>query len=286
MFGNFRVPRLLRQFAQLLLVAGALTTQAGARQAAPAETITLASTTSTEQSGLFAHILPVFRHASGIEVKVVAVGTGQALAIAKRGDADAVLVHDRAGEDALVAEGHGIDRRDVMYNDFVLVGPRTDPAQTAGTKSAIAAFQRIARSKVPFASRGDDSGTHRLELRLWQAAGIDVEAAGDGWYKELGAGMGSALNTAAGLDAYIVADRATWASFKNRQSLGIVLERDRALFNPYGSLLVNPAKGPHIKAAAARVWHDWLTSDAGRAAIIGFKIDGQTVFFPASKTTN
>jgi tungstate transport system substrate-binding protein len=254
--------------------------------ALPGGSITLASTTSTEQSGLFAHLLPIFAGETGIEVKVVAVGTGQALDLARRGDADALLVHDRAGEEALIAEGYAIDRRDVMYNDFLLAGPQADPAAAAGTKSALEALKRIAAAKAPFASRGDDSGTHRLELRLWKAAGFDVKANGAGWYRELGAGMGPALNTAAGLNAYIIADRATWASFKNRQSLLLVLEGDRVLFNPYGSLLVNPAKGPHIKADAARRWHAWLTSDAGRLAIASFTIDGQPVFFPSSKSTN
>ena len=264
----------------IALLAAAAATSA---QAPPGAAITLASTTSTEQSGLFAHILPVFTKATGIEVKVVAVGTGQALAIGRRGDADALLVHDRAGEDELAAQGHAIDRRDVMYNDFVLIGPAADPAKIRGVKSATEALQRIVAVKAPFASRGDDSGTHRLELRLWKAAGIDVKTAGAGWYRELGAGMGPALNTAAGLSAYIMADRATWASFKNRQGLTILLEGDRALFNPYGSLLVNPAKGAHIKADAARRWHDWLTSEPGRAAISDFKIDGAQVFFPSPK---
>ena len=259
----------------------------GLAQSRPADaTITLASTTSTEQSGLFAHILPIFTRTTGIEVKVVAVGTGQALVLGRRGDTDALLVHDRAGEDELVAQGHAIDRRDVMYNDFVLVGPGADPAKVRGTQTAVEALQRIATAKSPFASRGDDSGTHRQELRLWKAAGIDIKATGTGWYRELGAGMGPALNTAAGLDAYIIADRATWASFKNRQGLTIVLEGDRVLFNPYGSLLVNPAKGAHIRADAARTWHDWLTSEPGRAAIASFRVDGQPVFFPLQKSTN
>ncbi|MDF3062263.1 MAG: tupB [Microvirga sp.] len=242
--------------------------------------ITLASTTSTEQSGLFGHIVPRFRQDTGVGVRVVAVGTGQALALAARGDADALLVHDRAGEEKLVAEGHGLDRRDVMYNDFVLIGPKADPAGIRGLKDAKEALRRIAAAKAPFASRGDDSGTHRTELRLWRAAGLDPK--GEPSYRELGSGMGPALNTAAGLDAYVLSDRATWAAFKNRQQLEILAEGDPTLFNPYGSILVNPAKGAHIKAADARRWHEWLTSDRGRAAIASFRIDGEQLFFPSA----
>lgn len=258
---------------------------AGGNATAQERFITLASTTSTEQSGLFGHILPLFRQASGIEVRVVAVGTGQALAIGMRGDADALLVHDRAGEDKFVAEGHGIDRRDVMFNDFVLVGPRADPARIRGLKDARDAFARIAASGAPFASRGDDSGTNRMELRFWKLIAVDV-AARPAWYRELGQGMGPTLNTAAGLNAYTLTDRATWANFRNRQELEILTEGDPALFNPYGSILVNPAKGAHIKAADAKTWHEWLTGPAGRAAIASFKINGEQLFFPlpAEKT--
>ena len=247
--------------------------------------ITLASTTSTEQSGLFGHVLPVFQKATGIAVRVVAVGTGQALAIGMRGDADALLVHDRAGEDKFVAEGHGIDRRDVMFNDFVLVGPRDDPARIRGLKDAKEAFRRIAAGGAPFASRGDDSGTNRMELRFWTVAGIDVSKRPP-WYRDLGQGMGPTLNTAAGLRAYTLTDRATWANFHNRQDLEILTEGDSALFNPYGSILVNPAKGPHIKAADAKAWHEWLTGPAGRAAISSFRIGGEQLFYPlpADKT--
>ena len=242
--------------------------------------ITLASTTSTEQSGLFRHLIPIFRQDTGIDVRVVAVGTGQALAIGARGDADALLVHDRAGEDRFVADGHGIDRRDVMHNDFVIAGPASDPAGIKGVKDASEAFRRIAAAKAPFASRGDDSGTHRMELRLWKAAGVDPRS--DPNYRELGSGMGPTLNTAAGLDAYVLTDRATWASFQNRQNLVLLVAGDPALFNPYGSILVNPAKGPHIKAAEARIWHEWLTSGRGRAAIAGFKVQGEQLFFPSA----
>ncbi len=247
------------------------------------DSITLASTTSTEQSGLFGHILPLFKKASGIEVKVVAVGTGQALAIGAKGDADALLVHDRAGEDKFVADGNGIDRRDVMFNDFVLIGPKSDPAAVKGEKDAREALRKIAAAKSPFASRGDDSGTHRMELRLWKAAGIDKDARG--FVRETGSGMGPTLNIAAGLDAYVLADRATWANFKNPQNLVLLMEGDSVLYNPYGSILVNPALHPSVKAAAARRWHDWLTSAPGRAAIASYKINGAQVFFPLDGST-
>ncbi len=241
--------------------------------------ITLSSTTSTEDSGLFGHVLPLFRAASGLEVHVVAVGTGQALAIGMRGDADALLVHDRAGEDKFVSEGYGIDRRDVMYNDFVIVGPKSDPAGIHGLKDAREALRRIAAGHAVFASRGDDSGTNRMELRLWKAAGVapDPHAA---WYRDLGQGMGPTLNVAAALDAYTLTDRATWANFKNRQNLEILTDGDTALFNPYGSILVNPAKWPHVKAAQARTWQEWLTSKAGLDAITSYRINGEQLFFP------
>jgi tungstate transport system substrate-binding protein len=245
--------------------------------------ITVASTTSTEQSALFRHIIPRFREATGIDVRIVAVGTGQALAIGARGDADALLVHDRAGEDQFVASGHGIDRRDVMYNDFVLVGPSHDPAGIRGLRDARAAMSRIAASRSLFISRGDDSGTHRMELRLWNIAGVSTRE--PGWYREVGAGMGPTLNTAAALGAYTLTDRATWASFKNRQELVLLSEGDKLLFNPYGSILVNPNKGAHIKAADARTWHEWLTSAAGRSAIASFKIEGEQLFFPVGTRT-
>jgi tungstate transport system substrate-binding protein len=241
--------------------------------------ITLASTTSTEESGLFSHIIPIFRNAKGLDVHVVAVGTGQALAIGARGDADALLVHDRAGEDKFVADGFGVDRRDVMYNDFVLVGPKSDPAKLRGLKDAREAFSRIAASGSVFASRGDDSGTNRMELRLWKAAGI-APLKGKSWYRELGQGMGATLNIAAGLDAYTLTDRATWANFKNRQNLEILTEGDTVLLNPYGSILVNPSKWPHVKAADARTWHEWLTSKAGLDAITSYRIGGEQLFFP------
>ena len=241
--------------------------------------ITLSSTTSTQDSGLFGYILPIFKAASGIDVHVVAVGTGQALAIGQRGDADALLVHDRPGEDKFVAEGYGIDRRDVMYNDFVIVGPKADPAHIRGLKDARQALRQIAAAKAPFASRGDDSGTNRMELRLWKSVGIAPDPHG-GWYRDLGQGMGPTLNIAAGMNAYTLTDRATWANFKNRQDLEILTQGDAALFNPYGSILVNPAKWPKVKIGDARLWHEWLTSKAGLAAITSYKINGEELFFP------
>lgn len=241
--------------------------------------ITLSSTTSTQDSGLFGHILPIFRMTSGIAVHVVAVGTGQALAIGERGDADALLVHDRLGEDKFVAERYGIDRRDVMYNDFVIVGSKADPAGVHGLRDARAAFTRIAAAHAAFASRGDDSGTNRMELRLWKSANIAPEKM-DGWYRDLGQGMGPTLNIAAGMDAYTLTDRATWANFKNRQGLVILVEGDPALFNPYGSILVNPTRWPRVRATDARIWHEWLTSKAGLEAITSYRIGGEQLFFP------
>jgi tungstate transport system substrate-binding protein len=246
---------------------------------ADAPFITLASTTSTEQSGLFGHIVPQFTAATGIDVRVVAVGTGQAFAIGRRGDADALLVHHRAGEEEFVAEGYGTERRDVMYNDFVLIGPKADPAGVAGAESIQQALARIAESGSAFASRGDDSGTHRKELELWATAGIEPAGA---WYRQLGSGMGPTLNTAAAMDAYVLADRGTWLSFRNRQNLVIVFEGDQALFNPYGSIPVNPERFAWVKADLVRQWHEWLVSPEGQAAIAGYRIGGEPLFFPSS----
>jgi len=259
----------------LLVIVGLLMASASAAQE---RFITLASTTSTEQSGLFGHIVPLFRQQTGIDVRVIAVGTGQALALAARGDADAVLVHDPAGEQRFVHEGHGVGRREVMFNDFILVGPSADPAEIRGLRTARAALQRIASTEARFVSRGDDSGTHRLELRLW----TDVEIRPDPsrWYRELGSGMGPTLNTAAAMGAYTLTDRATWAAFRNRLGMEVLVQEDPALINVYGSILVSPAKGTHIKAADAKIWHDWLTSGAGRTAIASFRIGGEQVFFP------
>ena len=241
--------------------------------------ITVASTTSIEQSGLFGHIIPQFREATGINVRVVAVGTGQAFAIARAGDADILFVHDTAGEEEFVAEGYGKERRKVMYNDFVIIGPSGDPAGIAGAESAVDAMTCIAEAEAVFVSRGDDSGTHRAELRLWDDAGIAPDR---GWYRELGSGMGPTLNTAAGMDAYVVADRASWLSFDNRQDLTLLFEGDDVLFNPYASVRINPERHPHVKHDLAAKWHDWLVSEEGQGAIAEFTIDGEQVFFPSA----
>ncbi len=242
------------------------------------ESIVLASTTSTEQSGLFGHILPLFEQATGIRVKVVALGTGQALEAARRGDADVVLVHDRPAEDKFVAEGFGVGRRDVMYNDFVLVGPKADPAKVQEAKGAADAFKRIAAGVTPFVSRGDKSGTHAAELRFWKAAGVDSKA----WagYKESGSGMGPTLNMAASLGGYTLADRGTWLSFKNRQDLDFLFAGDPSMFNPYGVMLVNPAKHPAVRQAAGMKFIDWIAGPAGQAAIASYRIGGEQLFFP------
>jgi tungstate transport system substrate-binding protein len=242
--------------------------------------ITVASTTSTEQSGLFEHLLPAFTAKTGIEVKVVAVGTGQALDIGRRGDADVVFVHDRVAEDKFMSEGQGVKRFDVMYNDFIIVGPRSDPAHIAGTKDVLDAFHKIATAKALFISRGDRSGTNAAELRYWRDAGIDIEATKGDWYKEIGQGMGPTLNTAVALNAYTLADRGTWLSFKNRGDLAILIEGDRRLFNQYGVMLVNPEKHPNVKVAEGRAFVDWLISPEGQAAIGAYKINGEQLFFP------
>ena len=251
---------------------------------APAQerSIVVASTTSTEQSGLFGHLLPAFTRKTGIGVRVVALGTGQALDVGRRGDADVVLVHDRAAEDRFVAEGAGVDRRDVMVNDFVLVGPKGDPARIAGTKDIAAALKRIAGAKAPFVSRADKSGTHAAELRYFKLAGVDPLEGKGSWYRETGSGMGPALNTASSMNAYVLADRGTWLSFRNRGELGIVVEGDKRMFNPYGVMLVNPAKHPHVKAAEGKAFIDWLVSREGQDAIAGYRIDGQQLFFPSA----
>ena len=242
--------------------------------------ITVASTTSTEASGLFGHLLPVFATQTGIEVRVVAVGTGQAIRLAEHGDADVLFVHHRPSEEKFVADGFGVKRFDVMYNDFVLVGPQGDPAGVRGLSDVVVALRRIADAGAAFASRGDDSGTHKAELALWQSAGVDVAAASGTWYRETGSGMGQTLNTASGLDAYALTDRGTWISFANKGNLEIVVEGDKRLFNQYGVILVNPAKHPHVKAADGQAFVDWLIARAGQAAIADFKLDGQQLFFP------
>ena len=263
-------------------LAAALLLSAVPPAAAQDRYITVASTTSTEQSGLFGHILPLFKAETGIDVRVLALGTGQALDTGRRGDADVVFVHDTASEQKFVAEGHGVQRYEVMYNDFVIVGPKPDPAGVRDLQDVDEALGRIAAAQAPFASRGDNSGTHKAELRLWQAAGIDVGKAGK-WYRETGSGMGPTLNTAAGMDAYALTDRGTWLSFKNRGNLEILVEGDSRLFNQYGVILVNPAKHPHVKAEMGQAFIDWLISAAGQNAIAEFKIDGQQLFFPDAR---
>lgn len=268
---------LLRRSLLALGLAASLACHAQAQE----RFITVASTTSTEQSGLFGHLLPAFTKATGIAVRVVAVGTGQALDIGRRGDADAVLVHDRAAEDRFVAEGFARERRDVMSNDLVVVGPKGDPARAAGA-DVIEGFRRIAAARVPFISRGDRSGTHAAELRTWKEAGVDVAAVRGEWYREIGQGMGPALNTASAQNAYTLADRGTWLSFRNRGDLAILVEGDRRLFNPYGVMVVSPEKHPHVKAADARAFAGWLVSPEGQRAIAAYKVEGQQLFFPAA----
>lgn len=245
--------------------------------------IIVASTTSTEQSGLFGHILPTFTRKTGIQVRVVAQGTGQALKTGEQGNADVVFVHDPVAEQKFVDAGFGVDRRLVMYNDFVIVGPKSDPAKVAGTKDVVAAYKKIAAAKAPFASRGDSSGTHAAELRLWKEADIDVKTAGTGWYRETGSGMGPTLNTASGMNAYAFTDRGTWLSFKNRGDLVIAVQGDVRLFNQYGVMLVNPARHAHVKVAEGRAFMDWITSKDGQDAIATYKIEGEQLFFPNYK---
>ncbi len=248
--------------------------------AEPERFVILQSTTSTQNSGLLDEILPRFTEETGIAVRVVAVGTGQALRNARNGDGDLVLVHARAQEDAFVAEGYGVDRRDVMYNDFVIVGPAADPAEIEAVDEAAQALARIAESRTEFASRGDDSGTHAKERSLWAAAGIDPTGASGKWYLETGSGMGATLNTAVGKGAYTLTDRGTWISFGNKGDFRVLVEGDPALHNPYGVILVNPARHPHVKADDARRLIEWLTGPAGQAAIAAYRIDGRTLFFP------
>lgn len=266
-----------------LCAAGCVLLLAASAAVAQQPFITVASTTSTEESGLFGYLLPAFTKETGIQVRVVAVGTGQALKIGEHGDCDVVFVHDTAAELAFVEQGFGIDRRDVMYNDFVLVGPRGDPAHVDGGKDIVVAFRKIADAKAPFVARGDDSGTSKAEIRLWSEADIDPKRAGAGWYRDTGSGMGPTLNMAAAMDGYTLSDRGTWLSFKNKQNLKIVVEGDRRLFNQYGVMLVNPAKHPYVKQDLGRKFIDWLTSATGQETIAGYKIDGAQLFFPDTK---
>jgi len=241
--------------------------------------ITVASTTSTEQSGLFKQLLPEFTKATGIEARVVALGTGQALDMGRRGDADVVFVHDKVAEDKFVADGWGVKRFEVMYNDFVIVGPKADPAKARGN-DVIEGLKKIAAAGAPFASRADKSGTHAAELRYWKAAGVDPTQSKTTWYRETGSGMGPTLNTASGMNAYALTDRGTWLSFKNRGDLEIVVEGDKRLFNQYGVMLVNPAKHAHVKKEAGQKFVDWVISPAGQKAIAAYKINGEQLFFP------
>ncbi len=252
--------------------------------AAPAQAagrfITVSSTTSTTDSGLFNHLLPAFQRSTGIEARVVSQGTGQALDTGRRGDADVVFVHAKAQEERFVADGFGVERRPVMYNDFVLIGPRQDPAGVRGTRDIAAALQRIRERQSPFVSRGDRSGTHAAELALWQAADIRIDEAKGPWYREIGQGMGAALNTAGAMGAYVLSDRATWLNFRNRGDLEIVVEGDRRLFNQYGVILVNPARHAHVKREDGQRFVDWLTGPEGQRAIADYKINGEQLFFP------
>lgn len=265
---------------RLLEGAGALVFARMARADGAERFITVASTTSTEQSGLFRHLLPIFRQKTGIAVRVVAVGTGQAVRLAEKGDADVLFVHHRPSEEKFVAEGWSARRYPVMYNDFVVVGPASDPAGIGGMKDTAAAFARIAAAAAPFVSRGDRSGTHLAELAFWRAAGVDVAAVSGRWYRETGSGMGATLNTAAGLDAYALTDRGTWLGFANRRHLAIAVEGDPRLFNQYGALAVARTRHPHVKEPDAQRFVDWLVSPEGQQAIADYRIGGQQVFFP------
>jgi tungstate transport system substrate-binding protein len=248
--------------------------------------IIVASTTSTQDSGLFSYLLPLFTARTGIVVKVVALGTGQALDVGRRGDADVEFVHAKSEEERFVTEGFGVRRYPVMYNDFVLIGPASDPAAIKGSKDIVAALGKIRDKQVPFISRGDRSGTHIAELKVWKLAGVDIAIAKGPWYKEIGQGMGAALNMASAAEAYVLSDRGTWLSFKNKGDLQIMVQGDKRLFNQYGAILVNPNKHPHVKAALGQQFIDWLISPEGQAAIANYRIDGQSLFFPNAGDPN
>ena len=263
----------------LVLAAGMVVLPVHAQQ----RYITVASTTSTEQSGLFKHLLPIFENKTGIRVRVVALGTGQALDMGKRGDADVVFVHARPLEETFVAAGFGVKRFEVMYNDFVLIGPKSDPAKVAGGKDVLQAFREVKAAQAPFVSRGDKSGTHFAELEIWKMAGVDIAQDKGPWYRDTGQGMGPALNSAAGMNAYILADRGTWLRFKNRADLAIVVAGDTRLFNQYGVMLVNPARHPSVKREMGQAFIDWLLSAEGQRAIAEYKIGGEQLFFPNAR---
>ena len=278
----------LNRRALLALVLGTVALSVSALHTLGAEDnfIIVQSTTSTQDSGLFEHILPIFTKKTGIEVRVVAVGTGQALKNAQNGDGDVVLVHSKPDEEKFVAEGWGVKRQDVMYNDFIIVGPSSDPAKIGGLKDAAQALKQIAETKSPFASRADESGTHKAELKLCKEAGIDPKQASGTWYLETGSGMGATLNTAVGKSAYALADRGTWLSFGNKKDFKILVEGDPKLFNQYGVILVNPAKHPNVKAKQGQSFIDWLVGPEGQAAIASYKIDGQQLFYPDADSRN
>ena len=263
-----------RTFVALLVVLVAFVAQAQDKF------ITVASTTSTEQSGLFGFLLPVFQKKTGIQVRVVALGTGQALDLARRGDADVVFVHAKSAEEKFLAEGQGVKRYPVMYNDFVLIGPKSDPAKIAGGKDILEALKKIQAAQAPFVSRGDRSGTHMAELALWKDAGIEIDKSKGPWYRDTGQGMGPALNTASSMNSYILADRGTWLTFKNRGDLAILVEGDKRLFNQYGVMLVNPDKHPTVKKDLGQTFIDWLVSPEGQNVIADYKIGGEQLFFP------
>ena len=257
----------------------------GVRAGAQPRFITVASTTSTEQSGLFRHILPIFGKLSGIQVRVIALGTGQALDMARRGDVDVVFVHAKSAEEKFIAEGHGVKRLPVMYNDFVLIGPKIDPAKIAGGRDILEALRKIKAASAPFVSRGDRSGTHMAEIALWKQSGTDIGKEKGPWYRDTGQGMGPALNTASAMNGYILADRGTWISFRNRGDLEILVEGDQRLFNQYGVILVNPAKHKHVKRDLGQAFIDWIVSAEGQKAIAGYKIGGEQLFFPNANDT-
>jgi len=273
-----------RSFLRGLLYAAASITAIAIAGAGPAlaadKFITVASTTSTQNSGLFEYMLPIFTKKTGIEVHVVAVGTGQAIKLARNGDADVLFVHHKPSELKFVADGFGVKRFDVMYNDFVVVGPGSDPAGISGMKDVAAALKRVADAKAPFASRGDNSGTNKKEIELWKAAGVDAAAASGSWYRETGSGMGATLNTTAGMNGYTLSDRATWLNFKNKGDLKILVEGDPRLFNQYGIILVSKKKFPHVKADLGQQFIDWVLSPEGQKVIGDYKIKGQQAFFP------
>ena len=272
-----------RGFLKLTLAALALLAFDSSVPSANDNFIIVQSTTSTQNSGLFEHLLPLFTKKTGIEVRVVAVGTGQALKNAENGDGDVVLVHSPPDEEKFVADGWGVKRYPVMYNDFIVVGPQADPAKIAGLKQAPEALKKIAEAQAPFASRADDSGTHKAELKLWEEAGVDPKASSGSWYLETGSGMGATLNTAVGKQAYALTDRGTWLAFANKDDFKVLVEGDDKLFNQYGVILVNPAKHPNVKAKQGQAFIDWLVSPEGQAAIASYTIDGQQLFFPNAR---